>query len=286
MRTLPCRLALLLPLICATSALAQESQESDPPVAAAGHDEYFDPMYDDASERPRYSPPASRFDPRARQAAGETELRTQDRAPRLTPVPEYAGQAAQYTTPLGTRHFHITAKIVEFDASGKEFVVGEPTLTTAEGLRASVSLHGYKSVHLGGDVSITVPTVNISVPGGDGDEQLELGRSLRVKLIGREHGRIRMDASVESRELEAVENGIRVRDHSVRAIETIRLGQPVTLVLDKDAHGAARSWIELTVRDGDEPVARRRAPVLPGPYDPPAYDPATVRRAPVRRSLR
>jgi hypothetical protein len=81
-------------------------------------------------------------------------------------------------------------------------------------------------------------------------DQVQLGRLIKVKIARAEHGLVRMDLTVQCNEVEkASKDGIVVKGDCIRTVQKVKLGNATKIVLSKDDHGAATIWIEVKVTD-------------------------------------
>jgi len=94
------------------------------------------------------------------------------------------------------------------------------------------------------------------------DEKIKVGLIFDCRVERLDENKVRLFWSFQQNELEKCSlNEIRVMGRNVQAIEDVELRKPVKVVIEKDAEGSPRRWIETTVDDnGATPV---KAP--PGP---------------------
>lgn len=157
--------------------------------------------------------------------------------------------------------YTVTAKLSELSSDKREITVAEPNLTVREGVVSQVAMNGFKAVNLGGGVSLLANGVKVSLPGAEAEEEMELGRRLTAKVTSIDSRRVRLDLRLQTRDLEAAEQSVRVRTSDVRAIETVELGSMVKIVLSKLDDGTDKSWLEVRVRPGvDNNVAGTTLP--------------------------
>jgi hypothetical protein len=94
-------------------------------------------------------------------------------------------------------------------------------------------------------------------------EQIEIGTHFQVRVTPLGPNKARLFCSFQRNEIDAATvSEIRVLGHSVQAIQDVELRKPVRVVLQKDAAGEARRWLEITVDEtpggGDPPALRTR----------------------------
>jgi RNA polymerase sigma factor (sigma-70 family) len=88
------------------------------------------------------------------------------------------------------------------------------------------------------------------------DEKIKIGKFMDVRVRRLGGNKVRLVLSFERNEVEESSvSEIRVLGNSLQAIQDVELHKPVKMILQKDARGSARAWVEITVDQitGDEP---------------------------------
>jgi hypothetical protein len=144
------------------------------------------------------------------------------------------------------RTFTVELKVVEI-RDGKEQECCRPQVTFLEGAPAVVQIGNWVGLSQG-CIDDLVTHANYVPP----EDRVRLGNTMRVKVVtAGVKDLVRVDLSMEKSEVEMADKScILLIGKSLRAVQKARLGKAVKLVLDKDAQGTARAWVEFTVREG------------------------------------
>jgi uncharacterized protein (TIGR03067 family) len=137
------------------------------------------------------------------------------------------------------RQYQIECTLVQVDPTGKDLgadgkgkVLAQPELAVLEGRESNIFSGGQMAVP--GDKDNAV-------------EFLEFGVWVRVKVIGLNDGRVRLETVLERTEVDTTDqNCVLVRGNKVRSIARIKLGEAIKLV-EKDDQGLARHWVRVKV---------------------------------------
>jgi hypothetical protein len=110
------------------------------------------------------------------------------------------------------------------------------------------------TVHVGGQqISLTEGTVNdlVATPSrGKSEDQVHLGHEVVARVVRLGHDSVRVYLTIQHTEIEtAGKDGVLVAAKTLRVVQKVRLGNPTTVVLEKDARGSARSRVEFTVTE-------------------------------------
>jgi uncharacterized protein (TIGR03067 family) len=149
------------------------------------------------------------------------------------------------------RQYQIECTLVRVDPTGKELgadgkgkVLAQPLLLVQEGKEDKIFSGGQMAVS--GDKDNAV-------------EFLDFGVSVRVKVMGLNDGRVRLETVVERTEVDTTDQkNVLVRGRSVRSIARIKLGEAIKLV-EKDDQGQARHWVRIKVLK-EESISSRTRP--------------------------
>jgi hypothetical protein len=91
-------------------------------------------------------------------------------------------------------------------------------------------------------------------------EFVDFGVSVRVKVIGLNDGRVRLETALERAEVDTRDQkGVLLRGNIVRSFDTVKLGEAIKLV-EKDEHGQAQHWVRVKVVKGENIISRTRSP--------------------------
>ena len=155
------------------------------------------------------------------------------------------------------RQYTITSKLVEIGTEKPKAVLS-PRLTLPDGQTGSVIIDdGPKNL---------LERVIL-------DENIKIGTSFDVRVKRLQGNRARLFLSFAINEIERADvSEIRVLGNSVQAIQDVELHKSVKIIFQKDAKGAARRWVEITV---DEVTVPDEQPVPP-PADAGARSPANT----------
>jgi hypothetical protein len=164
-----------------------------------------------------------------------------------------------------------TCKLMEIGPDGKQRVLSRPQVMTIDGQAAFIN------------VGELVPFV---APGSDA-RYVRAGHSIGLKVNLSEDDTARLDVTINKQELGKSDGGgVRLVGKSVQIIETISLGRPVKLVLDKADDGSARSWMEVTVSEVEPAPPGRENPSPPDAVSRGKPQAEQVRHRRVCRSVR
>ena len=132
------------------------------------------------------------------------------------------------------RMIRAPCKLIEIGPDGKQSVLSRPVVMTLEGQAAEINV---------GEL------VRVVEPGFEASH-VHAGCSISLKVHLSEDNTARLEASVCKQEVDkSASGGIRLVKKSVQIIETVRLGSPVKLVVDKADDGSARNWWELVLSE-------------------------------------
>ncbi len=131
------------------------------------------------------------------------------------------------------REYVIVSRLLEAGADQPKEVLRLPKMTLDDGQRAPLHITD-------GPQNLLTKVV--------ADEDITIGTSfdVRVKRLGGNKVRLRLSFQRNEVEKSSVSE-IRVLGNSVQAIQDVELHKPVKIVLQKDAKGSARRWVEITV---------------------------------------
>jgi len=138
-------------------------------------------------------------------------------------------------------------KLIEIGPDGKQRVLSRPVVMTLDGQEAGIT------------VGELVPVVESGLQAS----HVQSGHSITLKVHLSDDDTARLEASINKQEVDKLDGGgVRLVRKSVQIIETIRLGSPVKLVVDKADNGSARSWWELIFSEVEPglPEPRKTSP--------------------------
>lgn len=139
-------------------------------------------------------------------------------------------------------------ELIEIGPDGKRHVISRPQVMTLDGQAAAIT------------VGELVPVVESGLEAS----HVEAGYSISLKVHLSENDTARLEATMSKQEVDkSGGGGVRLVKHSVQIIETIRLGDPVKLVIDKADDGKARSWLQVTVTEVRPPTSDGKKPLKP-----------------------
>jgi uncharacterized protein (TIGR03067 family) len=152
------------------------------------------------------------------------------------------GQEDSKGLPIGDKRFRqyqIECTLVKVDPTGKDLgadgkgkVLAQPAVVVLEGKESTVWSGG----------AVALPPDKDHVV-----EFVEFGVSVRVKVIGLNDGRVRLETALERAEVDTRDQkGVLLRGNIVRAIARVKLGEAVKLV-EKGDQGQPRHWVRVKV---------------------------------------
>jgi len=146
-------------------------------------------------------------------------------------------------------NYAVTAEVMEAGKDKTETLVHFPKMTLEPGQRCP-PLHIDKTPQ-----SLLAKVVD--------DEKIKIGPIFEFHVEYEGENKVRLFWSLQLNELETFsDTKIRVMGRSVQAIEFVELHKPVKVVIEKDAAGSPRRWIEITVDDNGAKA------ILPPPAGP------------------
>jgi RNA polymerase sigma factor (sigma-70 family) len=163
--------------------------------------------------------------------------------PQVPPPPKAAGR----------REYVILSRLLEAGADRPKAVLGFPKVTVADGQRVPVHITD-------GPQNLLAKVL--------AEEQIRIGTLLAVRVNRLGGNKVRLFLSCQRNELaESSVREIRVLGHSVQVIQDVELQKPVKVVLQQDAGGSARRWVEITV--DEQAVPDEPTPPAPAASDSP-----------------
>jgi hypothetical protein len=141
----------------------------------------------------------------------------------------------------------VRVKWVEVRPGERDRVRACPLLKCAEGHDTTMQLGG--SVMMKDGLA-----QDLDGPPAAGAEQVPLGSELHVKVTALDtKGQVRLDLALDTSEVEKVsKKGIVMMGSGLRAVQQVHLGKVVKYVLEKDDQGAARSRVEVMVKEAND----------------------------------
>jgi hypothetical protein len=168
----------------------------------------------------------------------------------VPPPPPVLPCAAGEAAPKGgksARAYVVRVKRVEVRPGERDRVRACPLLKCVEGHEATLQL--------GGSVTLKDGLAqDLDGPAAAGAEQVPLGSELHVKVTGLDKKeQVRLDLALDTAEVEKVgKKGMVLMGSGLRAVQQIHLGKVVKYVLEKDDQGAARSRVEVMVKEAND----------------------------------
>ncbi len=151
--------------------------------------------------------------------------------------------AARAWAPTTGQVYVLEAKLVDACAGKPGHVVACPKMVVAEGKQAVVQAGNSVALNEGSVHDLVSQTA-----GPNTGRHVFLGSLIKARVEGMDDNQVKIDLVVKHNDVEAAgARDILVLGQHLRTVRTVTLGKSVRVVLDKNDHGAARSYVEFTV---------------------------------------